>query len=152
VSSEAEVGEELPVERTVIDFLMTADYAEVVGGKVYLMGGGWDRFSPATYPAQLRIGVAVGVRVPYLEANMPHHFSVALVRGDGGELFKVEGNLETGRAPGSRGDSTLVPFAANVATTLDGPQLLELVARVDESSRRLSIRAVDPPPTGRGLR
>jgi hypothetical protein len=136
---------ELPVDRTVIDYLIVADYAEVVSGKTYLMGGGWDKFGPPGYPAQMRLGIAVGIRVPYLEANQAHHFIVALTKGDGGELFKLEGDVETGRAPGSRGDSTLVPFAANIITTLEGPQLLELVARVGSSVQRMSIRAIEPP-------
>lgn len=141
----ADIDIDLPIERTSIDHLLTSDYAEVVGGKLFLMGGGWDKFAPPAYPAQMRLGIAVGVRVPYLEANSPHHFSVALTRGDGGELFKVEGDLETGRSPGSRGESTLVPFAANIITNLEGPQLLELVARVDNSIKRLSIRASEAP-------
>lgn len=136
---------QLPVENTTIDLLMTSDFAEVVAGKLYVMGGGWDKFAPPAYPAQIRLGIAAGIRVPYLEANTPHHFSVALTRGDGGEIFKVEGDLETGRSPGSRGESAFVPFAANVMAVLDGPQLLELVARVDNSIKRISIRAADAP-------
>lgn len=135
----------LPHERTSIDLLLTGDYAEVVAGKLFVMGGGWDKFAPPAYPAQMRVGIATGIRVPYLEANIPHHFSVALTKGDGGELFKVEGDLETGRSPGSRGESTFVPFAANLISTIEGPQVLELVARVDDSVRRLSIRAADAP-------
>lgn len=136
---------QLPIDQTTIDLLLTSDFAEVVGGKLYVMGGGWDKFAPPAYPAQIRLGIAVGIRVPYLQANIPHHFSVTLTKGDGGELFKVEGDLETGREPGSRGESAFVPFAANIMTTLEQPQLLELVARVGESTRRASIRAADAP-------
>ena len=136
---------QLPVERTSIDYLITGDFTEVVNGKLYIMGGGWDRFAPPAYPAQLRLGIATAIRVPYLEANIPHHFAVVLTKGDGGEIFRVEGDLETGRSPGSRGESSLVPFAANVISNLEGPQDLELIASVGESTRRLSIRAVEPP-------
>ena len=144
---------ELPVERTSIDVLLTSDYAEVIGGKLLVVGGGWDKFGPPEYPAQMRLGIAAAIRVPFLEANIPHHFSVSLTKGDGGELFTVEGDLETGRSPGSRGESTFVPFAANIITTIEGPQLLELVARVGESTKRVSIRAAEaptPPTTRRG--
>ena len=135
----------LSAEHAVIDYLMAADFAEVINGKTYIMGGGWDKFTPASYPAQLRLGVAVGIRVPYLEANLPHHFMLLLRNGDGKELLKLEGALETGRAPGSRGEDTLVPIAANTQIELAEPDQLELVAQVGESTKRISIRALGSP-------
>ena len=140
------MNDAVPIEGTSIDFLLTADFAEVVQGKVYLMGAGWDKFSPPGYPAVMRIGLAAGIRVPYLESNVPHHLSVTLRSGDGEDLFKIEGDLETGRPPGSRGESVLVPLAVNAQVNVPAPQLMELVAEVDgRSTRRISIRAVGMP-------
>ena len=140
------MNDAVPIEGTSIDFLLTADFAEVVQGKVYLMGAGWDKFAPAAYPAVMRIGLAAGIRVPYLESNVPHHLSVTLRSGDGEDLFKIEGDLETGRPPGSRGESVLVPLAVNAQVNVPAPQLMELVAVVDgRSTRRISIRAVGTP-------
>lgn len=135
----------LSPEHAVIDYLIAADFAEVINGKSYIIGGGWDRFSPASYPVQMRLGVAVGIRVPYLEANLPHHFVLILRTGDGKELLKIEGDLETGRAPGSRGEDTLVPIAANAQVEVPEPNLMELIAQVGESTKRISIRAVESP-------
>ncbi len=136
----------MPVDGTTVDFLLTADFAEVVQGKVYIMGAGWDKFAPPTYPAVMRIGLAAGIRVPYLESNVPHHLSVTLRSGDGEDLFKIEGDLETGRPAGSRGESVLVPLAVNAQVEVRGPQLMELVAEVDgRSTKRISIRAVGTP-------
>jgi hypothetical protein len=133
------------IEETTIDFLLTADFAEVVQGKVYVMGAGWDKFAPPTYPAVMRIGLAAGIRVPYLESNVPHHLSVTLRSGDGVDLFRIDGDLETGRPAGSRGESILVPLAVNAQVDISGPQLMELVAEVDgRAARRLSIRAIGP--------
>jgi hypothetical protein len=132
-------------EGTTIDFLLTADFAEVVQGKVYVMGAGWDKFAPPAYPAVMRIGLAAGIRVPYLESNVPHHLSVTLRSGDGVDLFRIDGDLETGRPAGSRGESILVPLAVNAQVDISGPQLMELVAEVDgRATRRLSIRAIGP--------
>lgn len=132
-------------EETTIDFLLTADFAEVVQGKVYVMGAGWDKFAPPAYPAVMRIGLAAGIRVPYLESNVPHHLSVTLRSGDGVDLFRIDGDLETGRPAGSRGESILVPLAVNAQVDISGPQLMELVAEVDgRATRRLSIRAIGP--------
>lgn len=140
------MNDAVPIEGTNIDFLLTADFAEVVQGKVYLMGAGWDKFAPPSYPAVMRIGLAAGIRVPYLESNVPHHLSVTLRSGDGEDLFKIEGDLETGRPPGSRGESVLVPLAVNAQVNVPAPQLMELVAEVDgRSTKRISIRAVGTP-------
>jgi hypothetical protein len=138
-----EMVDALPAERTTVEYLLTADYAEVVNGKVYIMGAGWDRFAPPAFPAPMRLGIAAGIRVPYLESNIPHHLTITLRDGDGRELFRLDGDLETGRPPGSRGDAALVPLAVNTIVEVPGPQLLELVAQVDEGPmRRLTIRAV----------
>lgn len=135
----------LDPSHAVIDFLLVADYAEVIGGKSYIVGAGWDRFSPPAYPAQLKLGISVGIRVPFTQANVPQHLTVTLRNGDGQEFLKIEGDLETGRAPGSRGESMLVPLAANAQVTVETSQLLELVAQVGQSSKRVNIRAMDAP-------
>jgi hypothetical protein len=134
----------LPAERTTVEYLLAADYAEVVNGKVYIMGAGWDRFSPPSFPAAMRLGVAAGIRVPYLESNIPHHLTITLRDGDGRELFRLDGDLETGRPPGSRGDPVSVPLAMNTQVEVPGPQILELVAQVDDGpAKRMTIRAVN---------
>ncbi len=144
-----EHDEPIPIEQTTVDYLLVADYAEVINGKAYVVGAGWDKFSPPAYPAPMKIGIAVGIRVPYLESNTPHHLSVRMRNGDGQEVFKIEGDLETGRPPGSRGDSILVPLAVNAQVDVPSPQLFELVAEVDsQSRRRISIRAMRIGPPG----
>ena len=135
----------LEPSHAVIDYLLVSDYAEVIGGKSYIVGAGWDRFSPPTYPAQMKLGIAVGIRVPFTQANVPHHLVVTLRTSDGQELVKIEGDLETGRAPGSRGESMLVPLAANAHVLIEGGQLLELVAQVGDSTKRVNIRALEAP-------
>jgi hypothetical protein len=135
----------LPDERTEIDYLLTADFAEVVNGKTYIMGAGWDSVSPPDYPAPMRLGIAVGVRVPFLESNTPHHFTV-VVRHEADEYVRMEGDVETGRRPGSRGESVLVPIAVNAQFVLTQPQTIEVTADVDgRSMRRISIRAEGQP-------
>lgn len=133
----------LPQERAEIDYLLVADFAEVVNGKTYLMGAGWDRFAPPQYPAQLKIAVAVGVRVPFLESNMPHHLTV-LLRREAEEYVRMEADLETGRLPGARGESTMIPMALNATVAIAEPQTLELTAELGGHSRRIMIRAEGP--------
>ncbi len=52
------------MERTEIEFLLLADAVENVNGKLYVMGGGWDRFGSPNFPTIGRLGIAASVLVP----------------------------------------------------------------------------------------
>jgi hypothetical protein len=52
------------MQRTEIEFLLLADAVENVNGKLYVMGGGWDRFGSSNYPTIARLGIAASVLVP----------------------------------------------------------------------------------------
>ena len=128
-------------ERTEIDHLLTADFAEIVNGKLYVMGAGWDTITPPEYPTTIRLGIVVGIRVPYRDAGTKHHVTITLRNGPT-ELLRMEADVETNRRPGGRVDATLVPLAVNHIIPLAEPGALELTADVDgRSSRRIVIRA-----------
>lgn len=87
-----------PVE---LDFLMVADRAEAVGGKLYLLGGGWDRITLTQYPGAANFDVAIGVVVGYTETNERHAFQVTLENDDNQVVLgPIEGQFELGRPPG----------------------------------------------------
>ena len=73
--------------------LLLCDYAQEVGGKLYILGGGWSiyRGAPVT------MGLAVKIAVPWDAANIPHDFSARLVTEDGGD--PVLPQAEGGAAP-----------------------------------------------------
>jgi hypothetical protein len=92
-----------------IEYALLADYAEMVGGKLYLMGGGWDTFTVADLPAQVRMAVAVGVRVGWEETNQQMPVRVVIEDDDGLELIRINGMMNVGRP------STLPPGATQLA-------------------------------------
>jgi hypothetical protein len=84
-----------------IDFLILADAAKVAVGKLYLLGGGWDRLAVNALPTVQSVGVAVGVMVPWGDTNAPHQLSLTVEDEDGGAVLPpVEVRLEVGRPPG----------------------------------------------------
>ena len=88
-----------------LDYLLVADGAQVVGGKLYLLGGGWDRLTVAQLPGQpaMPFSVAVGVNVPWSLTNRKLGFSVDVLDADGGEVAQLAGGeFEVGRPPGLR--------------------------------------------------
>lgn len=84
-----------------VDFMITADAAEVAGGKLYVMGGGWTRIFAKKVPFVHPVAVAVGFLVPWNETNEKHSFELAIVSEDGNPLLPpMRGELEVGRPPG----------------------------------------------------
>jgi hypothetical protein len=87
------------------EFLLLADSAEAVNGKIYIMGGGIDRhFVPAgaERPIQLRADVAVGILVEWGETNNRYPMSVKVIDEDEHVVFSVDGEFEAGRPPGAK--------------------------------------------------
>jgi hypothetical protein len=91
--------------------LLVCDSAQVQGGKLYILGGGWSRVF--MFGQALNMALAVRVLVPWHEANIKHKMKIRLLDGDGKpakpvELplapgavgFEIDGELETGRPPG----------------------------------------------------
>ncbi|MBI4370905.1 MAG: hypothetical protein HY552_01265 [Elusimicrobia bacterium] len=101
--------------------MMLADFAQVVDGKLYIMGGGWTMTGPTSSPS----AIAIKVEVPWTEANRKHKLQVALVDSDynpvlvptpGGNVpLVINAEFEVGRPPGMIPGSPLsVPMALNI--------------------------------------
>jgi hypothetical protein len=60
------------------DYLILADRAEAVNGKLYMVGGGFDRVGMTVIPGPANFDIAVGVLVGYNETNMVHRIEIAL--------------------------------------------------------------------------
>jgi hypothetical protein len=84
-----------------LDFLLVADRAEAVNGKLYLLGGGWDRITLPQFPGPANFDVALGVLVGYTETNERHVFTISLEDDDNqAVLGPIDGQIELGRPPG----------------------------------------------------
>jgi len=101
--------------------LLLADWAEVLNGKLYVMGGGWTETGPQPVPAAL----AAILEVPWDETNRKHTVKFQLTDGDeqpvsvagpmGAQRVEVAAEFEIGRPPGSTpGTSFNVPMALNL--------------------------------------
>jgi hypothetical protein len=102
-----------------IQHVIIADYADIVNGKLYLMGGGWDTFYAKEAPSQVRLSIAVGVLVEWEETNLPLIVNLFVEDDDGKQMAKIEGKMQVGRPaalpPGSR---QLSQMAANITMNL----------------------------------
>jgi hypothetical protein len=99
--------------------LMLADSAQAVGGKLYVLGGGWNIAVPG--PS----AIAGLIQVDWNETNQRHHWVLELLDGDGEPVVlpgpfgeqpvRLEADFEIGRPPGvTAGIEQGVPFGINL--------------------------------------
>lgn len=85
-----------------IDFVIISDRSEVVNGKLYIMGGGYDRvFVGGPMPHVFALSFAVGVLVPWNACNIDHRIQFALEGPEGKDLEGFGGavGFKVGRPP-----------------------------------------------------
>ncbi|WP_062079004.1 DUF6941 family protein [Demequina globuliformis] len=136
-----------------------ADSAEVVNGKIYSLGAGWNTIFVRQFPAaHRRLAVAATVHVPFTATNASHQLELKLLTEDGKEYpigmrADAEGKAQPVRGMGGEftlgrpahlvdGDEQVACFAF----TIDGirfvqPGMFSWVISVDgEELGRLPMR------------
>lgn len=99
--------------------IMLCDAAQVVDGKLYILGGGIHVIGPRPQP----LAIAIRIEVPWDRANIAHLWRLDLLDADGGQVpnadtpVHVGGRFEAGRPAGVIAGSPLgVPLAINFPT------------------------------------
>ncbi len=121
-----------------IDFLILADRAEVINGKLYMMGGAWDRQGVLDFKQPVVVSMAVGVLVPWTFTNEAHSLRVIIEHEDGAGLKpEVTGSFTLGRPPNAtKGQTFRAMVAITGSWTLPGPGAYRVVASVGEDQKR----------------
>lgn len=129
---------------------MLADGAQrAPGGKLYILGGQWDRLTVPTFPVQHpTMAVVLVFRVEYSEALDSHQMEVELTLDGEPKGPKAMGQFTTGHVPGHvRGTPSFVPAALTFNNLVfEAPGRYEWVVRVDGDERgRVPIEVVQGP-------
>lgn len=127
-----------------IEWLILADSAQVVGNKLFLMGGGWDRIVLNKLPSQHALSIAFAIKVPWNETNEKHAFEIEFVSEDGESIQKLGGTFEAGRPSGTTpGQEQRIQTAVNAIMVFGKPGTIAVVARIDgEERRRVAFKVV----------
>lgn len=140
-----------------IEWLILADAAEVVGNKLYVLGGGWDRLTVhAGFPLEQHCAVAASVRVPWHETEIAHDFAIEFLNEEGVVLESLGAEFEVGRPPGlAPGREQRWQFSGDFDLRLDTPGRYAVIGLLEGQERaRLyfevvsGVRAADLPEVG----
>jgi hypothetical protein len=131
-----------------LDFMILADGAQAVGGKLYMLGGGWTHvFVPQLPgPPVAPFAIALGLTVPYHLTNRRFSFSLELTDADGTRVDEpLTGELEQGRPPGIRaGASQPILIAINARPEFPAAGRYSFNASIDgEPMKSIAFEVVE---------
>jgi hypothetical protein len=134
--------------------LLLCDFAQAVGGKLYILGGGWSKAVSWGQPVNMTL--AIKLDIPWHLANTKLAFEIALLTEDGkqvvnpsvGQPIRGEGQIEIGRPAGLTPGTAL---DATMAAPMFGLQLphgsYRWELKVSEQLvQTVSFEVVPPPP------
>ena len=129
-----------------VEWLIVADAAEVVGNKLYVLGGGWDMLTVNTgFPVKQRMAIAAAFRIPWNDTNQRHRFKLEITDEDGHRTFgEISGELEAGRPPGiPAGSAQRAQIAVNIDLELPAAGTYEIRGQVEgREPKRVVFRVV----------
>ena len=131
-----------------VEWLILADAAQVIGGKLYLLGGGWDRLTVnSEFPVEQRLAVAASFLVDWNETNERQPVVIEVTDADNSSLLRLGAEIEVGRPPGiPAGQPQRAQLAAEVGMKFEAPGIYVVSARVSDQERtELSFYVVPGP-------
>jgi len=133
-----------------IEFFILADYAEAVGGKLYMMGGGWDRYFVEDFSKPVAFSFAVGILVPWNATNIRHTVQVTIEDLDRKKPinFNVNAGFKAGRPSHIEDGETQRTMLTipKVGAMFPGSGTYQAVARiVGGHERRVEFRLLQAP-------
>lgn len=83
------------------EWIIVADFAEVLNGKLYTMGAGWDSLTVNALPHHQAFAIAASFLVDWNETNRQHDVALDFLDEDGKQFAQLHAQLEVGRPPGA---------------------------------------------------
>lgn len=118
-----------------LEWIILADYAEVVAGKLYVMGGGWTAILGETLPVARNVSIAVSCQVPWNLTNELHRLEFVAQDQDGNLLdgFNAMVEFEVGRPPGMpRGQEQRLQVAVSSQISFEAAGSYSIIVRLND--------------------
>ncbi len=134
-----------------VEWLILADSAEVLGNKLFLMGGGWDTLTPPSFPTVHNFAVAAAIRASWEEVEQGGKQDIELVvapRGGARQTLITAGALLAATATMRRGEPQRAQFAVRISLSFDKPGVHDLILRLNGEDARSVTFYVNSPTSG----
>jgi hypothetical protein len=128
-----------------IEYALLADAAQAVGGKVFVLGGGWNLFRAVNYPAPVQLAIAIGLGFTSNEVGNQYPLNVVIADEAGVPVVpEMKGQVETGQpAPDlPKTASVKIPVAININMSLPHPGTYGIMVTAGSSTAQLSFEAI----------
>jgi hypothetical protein len=123
-----------------IDFVVLADAAQAVGGKLFILGGGWSIFRAASFPAPVQIALAINVSFTSTEIGIRFPVNIVIADEAGVPIIpEIKGQVETGQVTPDmpKGIGGKLPLAVNVGVNV--PRAGKYAIMVSVGSSKLAV-------------
>ena len=129
-----------------VDFMLLADRAEGLNGKLYMRGRAWDRRQIRYIDAPVSLTIVVSVLVPWNLTNEPHQLRIMVEDEDSNPVPpEVEATVNVGRpVNATQGQSFRATAVINNRWTLPRYGVYRVAASVaGQTERRVTFYAVE---------
>lgn len=122
-----------------VEWALLADYVELSGNKLYMMGGGWDTLTINNPLLAHSFGVLASFRAELHELDRPHEVAVQIVHVDTETtIVNIQGSIEFAGLPrDSKMQTELAHFGLNLTLSFQNEGLFHLVIRIENQVRKI---------------
>ena len=128
-----------------IEYVVLADAAQAVGGKIYILGGGWNVFRAANYPAPVQLAVAAGIGFASDEIGLRYPLKISIVDETGvAVIADLNGQIDTRQMVPDlpQGLPIKVPMAWNIGFPVPRPGHYRIILRVGFTDVEVAFDAI----------
>jgi hypothetical protein len=135
-----------------IETMLLADHAEAVNGKLYINGGAFTNVNLADMESPYTCFLALVLRIPWSDTNRRLSFRGWIESVDGAELegWSAEGQLESGRPAGTRGEELnavlVMPVQLRAPHGQPGDVIVNFQFAESVERRRVKVQPALQPP------
>lgn len=145
LASISEISAGVKVESMKVEYVVLADGAQAVGGKLYILGGGWSIFYAQAFPAPINIGLGVNVSYTSNELGMTYPWSVTIA-DEAGIPIVPEMNSQVQVPQPSPGLPSVfvnrLPFAMQIGLAVPRPGKYTITVKFGSSTVKTDFDAI----------
>lgn len=109
-------------EITRVEYVIMAEHVEVINGKFYMMGAGWNQMGLQTYAQPVQLKMAIRILMPWNKANIKMPFRMSVVDSDGHEVMPPYQNHVLAGRPTNAVYGQPIPLPIALETIVVFPQ------------------------------